>query len=543
MKKWFAPPRAYLLLFLVTLAFRLATALPLTYAGYMDASYAMHVAENLARGRGFVEDVLWNYLDNPAGLPHPSNLYWMPLPSILIAPFYALFGASYRVAQIPFIFLSTLLPLVTFCISRRLFQRDDYAWIAALFTAFSGFYTIYWVSPDNFTPFALTASGCLYVIARGGETKSARYFFLAGILAGLSHLARADGVLLLAVAPLALWVSGVRAQASEVTFRASRLTQPILLLSFAFFVGSLLVLTPWFARNYLTLGAPLPSAGTKTLWLTSYDELFRYADDLTLQRYLAWGIGNIVASKLRAAGINFLVITFGALQIFLAPFALIGLWHARRRIELLPFFVYAPMLYLAMTFAFTFPSMRGSTLHSAAALLPFLAAVAPRGIDACVEWIARRRRTWNVAQATRVFRVGFVALAIFLAIYLYALGVFPIAVGASDIPLWNLRDIEYAEIARWLDQNARADDIVMTVDPPAFYNASHRRTIVIPTDSVEAIFLAAKKYGARYLVLQFDHPKPLNDLYWERVTVGALTRVADFRDGNDRAVTLFEIER
>lgn len=161
----------------------------------------------------------------------------------------------------------------------------------------------------------------------------------------------------------------------------------------------------------------------------------------------------------------------------------------------------------------------------------------------CVEWIARRRRTWDAAQAARVFRGGFVALAIFLAIYLYALGVFPIGGGSSDIPLWNLRDIEYGEIARWLDQNARPDDGVMTVDPPAFYNVSHRRTIVIPTDSVDAIFLAAQKYGARYLVLQFDHPAPLNDLYLERATIPGLTRVAAFRDGNDRPVWLFEVAR
>jgi hypothetical protein len=302
-------------------------------------------------------------------------------------------------------------------------------------------------------------------------------------------------------------------------------------------------MSPWFARNYLTLGAPYPSAGTKTLWLIGYDELFRFTDDLTLQRYLDWGIGNILASKLRAGGINLLVITFGALQIFLAPFALIGLWQQRRRVELLPFFVYAPLLYLAMTLAFTFPSVRGSTLHSSAALLPFFAAAVPRGIDACIEWVARRRRTWDAALAARFFRAGFVALAIFLAIYLYALGVFPIGGGSSDIPLWSLRDIEYGEIARWLDQNARPDDGVMTVDPPAFYNVSHRRTIVIPTDSVDAIFLASQKYGARYLVLQFDHPKPLNDLYLERATLPGLTRVAGFRDGNGRPVTVFEVAR
>jgi uncharacterized membrane protein len=90
-------------------------------------------------------------------------------------------------------------------------------------------------------------------IARGLEHTRARDFFIAGILAGLSHLSRADGVLLLAIAPLALLVSGFR-------FHVSRNTQYAIL----FLLGYLFTMLPWFARNTLTLGAPLPSAGTKT---------------------------------------------------------------------------------------------------------------------------------------------------------------------------------------------------------------------------------------------------------------------------------------
>jgi 4-amino-4-deoxy-L-arabinose transferase-like glycosyltransferase len=522
----------YLVVFFITLLFRLTTALPLESAGYMDASYAIHVAENLVRGQGFVEHVLWNYLDQPNGLPHPSNLYWMPLPSLLIVPFFALFGVSYRVAQIPFILISSLLPLFTFYLTRRLFARDDYAWPAAIFTAFSGFYTIYWVSPDNFTPFALSASACLYVIARGVETKSARYFFVAGILAALSHLSRADGLLLLAVAPVILFFN-----------RSTFSRRNILLFTFYFLLGYLLWMSPWFLRNYLAIGSVYPNAGTKTLWLTNYDELFRFTDDLTMQRYFAWGLANILASKLQAAFVNLLVVSFGVLQIFLIPFAIIGLWQNRRRIELHPFIVYAILLYLAMTLAFTFPSMRGTMLHSSAALLPFLAAAAPPGIDAFVRWVARRRRTWDVALASRVFRVGFITLSIFLAGWLYAQGVFPINDGSREIPLWNQRDIEYVPIARWLDQNARADDVVMVVDPPTFFNVSHRRAIVIPTDSIAAIFDAARRYDARFLILQFDHPKPLNDLYHERTTIPGLTRVAEFRDDGGKPAFLFELSR
>ncbi len=520
----------YAILFVLVFIFRIATALPLTQTGYMDASYAIHVADNLAHGRGFVEDVLWNYLDNPAGLPHPSNLYWMPLPSILIAPFFILFGVSYRVAQIPFILLSSLLPLFAFYLSRRIFRRDDYAWAAAIFTAFSGFYTIYWVSPDNFTPFALTASVCLYVTARGIETRSAGYFVAAGALAALSHLSRADGVLLLAVVPLALLIH-----------RPTRTFRAVGLLTIYCLLGYLLVMSPWFLRNYLAVGTPYPSAGTKTLWLTNYDELFRFADDLTPARYLATGIGAIIQSKFNAAFLDALVVAFGALQIFLAPFAVVGLWRLRRRIEMLPFFIYAALLYLAMVLIFTFPSPRGSMLHSATALLPFLAVAAPAGIDAVVEWVARRRKTWNAAQASVFFRSGFVALAICFSIFLYAQGIVPIVSAPTDIPLWNQRDAHYRQIAGWLDQNARPDDSVMVVDAPTFYNLSHRRAIMIPTDNLDAIFAAAGKYHARYLILEADHPKALTDLYLQRATVPGLVRVAEFYDALGRAASLYEV--
>lgn len=560
--------RPYSLLFALCFCFRLATALPLEQAGYMDASYTRHIAEQLARGRGFVEEVLWNYLDNPAGLPHPSNLYWMPLPSLLVTPLFAVFGVSYRVAQIPFILLSSVLPLFAFYLSRRIFSRDDYAWASALFTAFSGFYTIYWVSPDNFTPFALTAALCLYAIARGvecafGVSDGAQFaesrpawFFLAGILAALSHLSRADGILLLAVAPLTLLVVFRNSQfAPRFKFQVSRFRLSLVacrfsLLTFAFLLGYLLLMSPWFARNYFTVGNPLPSAGTKTLWLTTYDELFRFTDDLTFQRYLAWGTANIIESKVVAAVRNLFIIAFADLQLFLVPFALIGWWQLRKNLYYLPFTIYLFTLYLTMTLFFTFPSWRGSLFHSIAALVPFFAVAAPPGIDAAVAWIARRRKAWNVGIAAPFFRTGFVALAIFLSLFLYAQGVFGALIGVlsdsrrtSDIPLWNLRDAEYPAIAHWLDENARPDDIVMVVDPPTFYNVSHRRAIMIPTDNTDAIFDAARRYGARYLILQFDHPKPLKDLYHGRAQVPGLQRVADFRDALGRPVTLFEVGR
>ena len=63
--------------------------------GYMDADYYYAIGLRLNRGYGFSEPFLWNYLDNPNGIPHPSNTYWMPLPSVLASSMYSMDEVSH----------------------------------------------------------------------------------------------------------------------------------------------------------------------------------------------------------------------------------------------------------------------------------------------------------------------------------------------------------------------------------------------------------------------------------------------------------------
>jgi len=105
----------YLLgLFLLSLAVRLGVALLIRRPGYMDAAYYAAGAVRLAQSGGLSEPFIWNYLDDPTGIPHPGFLYWMPFPSLLAAPLAALFPDSFFTLQLPFALLSALLPLVAF---------------------------------------------------------------------------------------------------------------------------------------------------------------------------------------------------------------------------------------------------------------------------------------------------------------------------------------------------------------------------------------------------------------------------------------------
>ena len=211
--------RDLLLLFVLAFIVRGLAAAPQQQPSYMDALYSYVNAVNLAAGRGFVEDFVWNYLGNPPPLPGPSHLYWMPLTSILAWVGMSLAGISYRAAQWPFIVVSALLAPLSYAIVGALNGKRWQGWLAGLLAIFSGFYFPFWTAIDNFTPFALTGSLALLLAWRGlsrergrGSEKLAQskvpasaFFFASGLCVGLAHLARADGLLLLITILLFLW--------------------------------------------------------------------------------------------------------------------------------------------------------------------------------------------------------------------------------------------------------------------------------------------------------------------------------------------------
>jgi len=449
---------------------------------------------------------------------------------------------------LPFILLSATLPLITYYVSLQFasglgeknkklvrgnacspprpagfYPKRRHAIAAALFTTFSGFYTIYWASPDSFAPFAVTASLSLVAMAKGLRGESPWWFALSGALAGLSHLTRADGVLLLAVLSIVVifkaWpLVGPPPSDPSRHFPGPTRLRSLALALFLAVAGYALVMSPWFCRNWLAVGTPVPSAGTQTLFLRNYDEIFSYGRALTWQHYLTWGWGFILQSKLKAIGINLVRLVAENMLIFLAPFIIIGLWQLRHCVEYLPFFVYGPLLYLAMTLAFTFPGVRGGLFHSGGALLPFLFAAAMPGLDTVIAWIARRRPHWDVSLAQRMLTVGFIALAFFLSAFIYVRGVFgsqPLrqAQGRLLTPAWNQRDQVYADIAAWLDENAPPEAKVMVGNPPGFYYFSHRPCVVVPSEDIDTVLQACDRYGVEFVILDQNRPRPLQEVY------------------------------
>jgi 4-amino-4-deoxy-L-arabinose transferase-like glycosyltransferase len=489
-------------LFGLALTVRLLTAWFVRQPGYADAYYYAVGARQLYTGQGFSEPFIWNWLDPPDSLPHPGYLYWMPLTAILGWLGMALLGNSFRAIQAPFVLASALLPLVSYGLAWDLTGKRRHALLAGLLAVFPGFYAHVFVLPDNFGPFALTGSVCLWAAGRGLRNGRAGWFGLAGLAAGLGHLARADGLLLLGVALLA----AIARLSKKPFLRACLLPLASCLL------GYLLVMGPWFIRNWLVFGMPLPGAGTLTMFLTSYDGMFTYGQPPTLQTYLDWGWAAILKSKGEALLLNMQRLWVEGLLIILLPFAIAGLVRLRRERLLWPFLGYLLLLFLSMTVVFTFPGMRGGLFHSGAALLPFFFAVTGPGLEAMLQGAARRFRGWQVRQAWTVFGTALVALAACIT-------VFALWRAGALTGTWNEREQEYATISNWLlDKAAAPDVIVMVGDAPGFAWHTGHLAIAVPNNPLDTVVDVARRYGARYVVLDSTRPRTTDSLYTGQIS-------------------------
>jgi hypothetical protein len=271
-------------------------------------------------------------------------------------------------------------------------------------------------------------------------------------------------------------------------------------------LGYTLVMLPWFARDWAVAGTPLPATGAQAIWLTTYDDLFSYGRELSLPTYLAWGASNILRSKLDALWLNMQTVIAVLSMVFLAPLLLVGGWKLHRHPLYQLAAWYGALLFLAMTFVFTFPGPRGGLFHSGGALLPFIFVAALVGLDATVEWAAARRQGWNVRLATQVFGTGLVGIAILVSGFLYYRG----AVARTRQPE---AVAPYSALAAWLAGRGETDSLVMVGDPPGYWYYGGGLSIVVPNEPVETTLAVADRYGAHYLVLDANRPAPLASLY------------------------------
>ncbi|MBZ0302963.1 MAG: hypothetical protein K8J31_24670 [Anaerolineae bacterium] len=456
-----------------------------------DSFYHVNAANRLVTGEGLTDPYLWTYIGAPDRLPAPSHLYWMPLTSLIAALGMGLVNqpGSYAAAQWPFALTLAAAAFVAFWLGERFGGARRQAWLAGILTLVGGFFVRFWGATDTFAPYALFGSLGLVFIGLGIRRRTNRWqtgglWLLAGVMAGLCHLTRADGVLLLIVAwAVILWpFYRVTAQRQA---DLSGLQRGVALAVVT--VGYALVMLPWFVRNIQAVGSPLPVGGTQSIWFMEYNDLFNYPAAASPQSLLAEGPGLFLRSRWEAFASNLGTLVAVEGMIVLAPLMLVALWRRRADAFLRGFWLYALGLHLAMTLVFPFPGMRGGLFHSSAALLPWWMALGVTGLDDVVDWVARRRRHWNRGMAKIVFSGALAAFALLLSL---SVGLPRRATGETP-PL-------YTSLANRLPADAR----VMINDPAQLYYYTGLGGVVLPNAEPRVIPEIARRYDVDYLVLE-----------------------------------------
>ena len=518
--------RLIVLLYMLGAGLAALAALGQPVPGYMDAEYYFAGGQRIADGNGFSEPFLWNYLDDPAGLPHPSHLYWMPLASVVAAFGMKLFGSdSLWAARLPFILLSGLVSVLSANLSLFFLKDKRFTWLTGLLGVFSGVYIAYASIPETFVLY-LVLGGLVWSVILAGEwrTISVKKWFLRagvlGILVGLMHLTRADGIIWVAGGLFWLvWTS--RAFKSNTNLRVA-------IMGLALFVaGYLLVMGAWYVRNLELFGTLMPAGNGRTLWITDYNQTFAFpASELTFSAWWLAGLGTHLIARWNALLLNIKNLVAVQGLVILLPLMIAGIWQRKQRREI----QFAVLMWLGtlvlMTLVFPFAGSRGGWLHSASAFQVLLWAAVPAGLERFVAW-GQRYRGWQPVRAMPVFAGLLVVTSAVLTGWFYLNKVYG---DGSPSSKWGYSYQIDKEVGEGLSVfNVSPQALVMVNNPPGFYLATGRSSIVIPGGGIEQTIAAADYYNAEYLILG-PGQENLSDLYENPVDINSLHYLGDIKN-------------
>jgi len=494
---------SYLKLFSLAFVANLAVLFIQKVPGYMDAAYYYASGIEIFKGNGFVENFLWNFLDNPSGIPHPSHLYWMPLPSLTAALGMTLAGnEAFVSSRMIFLIISAGISPLTAWMCNKLTGSVFLASMAGLLAVFPGYYAIYLSLPESFPFYMIFAS--LFILLLCSQIQSYWKSAGLGLLAGLLHLSRADGIIWLGTGIL-----GIVIQSKNANLRGliKRIVPSLAIFSACYF----LVMGFWFERNIRLYSSLFPPGNGYALWLTDYDQTFTYpADQLGFSTWINAPWTKHIIDRLDALTANLKTAVAVQGQVSLFPLILIGGWQLRkdRRVQLT-----AGIWLLTlgvMSAAFPYAGSRGGFFHSGAAFQPMFWSLAPIGLKTLVGWVARFR-PWNVEKAT----VNFGLMLVFISAIMTGALVYLRVIGENpQEPVWEASWRNYTQEGQVLKEiGAEANSIVMVNNPPEFWLATGYPSIVIPDGDVSVSLKAADRYGARYLLLEKNSVRGLQAIY------------------------------
>lgn len=194
-----------------------------------DALDYDRIGQNLAQGNGF---------SLSQSSPYTKTMYREPAYPVFLALIYSIFGHNFAIVKLLQIFIYVLSCILLFYLALITFNEKIARISSAIFSIFPtcANYPSYLLTETFFTCLLISAILILSLaLARGRP----RFFFYSGVLLGMSILCKAAMLLFFIPIFFVLYL---------------KIKQGVLKYFMIFLAGSLLVLTPWMARNYLEFG-------------------------------------------------------------------------------------------------------------------------------------------------------------------------------------------------------------------------------------------------------------------------------------------------
>lgn len=441
-------------LFVLALLVRLLFASSLSFPGLDDPPSYLTVARNLAEGRGLVIDAIWSYLVPFRTVTHPSNEFWMPLPSLVLFPFFKLFGPNLTVAQGVGAMIGAALAPITWLTARAAFQGKEVALFSGLLVAVNPLLAYQAVTADSSVYFAIFGAAALLLAA-------SRLPLIAGLSSGVSYLARSEGALLVVLLML--------------QDRTAKRAGAVLL-------GAALVAVPWLMRNYSVFGTAVPVPAMSLMVLPDYSALFLYSGPLPVP-----DLGYQAALRMQALGHNLMLLLVQAL-FPIAPLAIVGFIRAHSSPVVVKGTTALAGVFLLTALLFPVPTIHGTFYHSVGAFLPLMTVLAVIGLFRLGQ-----------SMGDRLFGdAGFTSIVLTAAALFLTLFQLYMAVGAAS-ELHSHWAAQFETATRWLSERPNAT--IMTNEPHTLHYASGVPTIMLPWgDSPDAAREAAQRFGARHVV-------------------------------------------
>jgi hypothetical protein len=466
---------------------------------YPDSAYYVDVARSLAAGHGLSVDFVWifaevgGHLPADPTLPIPSNAHWLPLASFLQAPFIVVLGPTPLASTLPLLIVGSLAAPLTWAIARDIGATTTVQVGAGILAAIPAAGTVFMAQPENFAIFQPLVAATIWLAGRGlrGDGRS---YALAGLLVGLASIARNDAFLLGAAVGLVFVIDRWRARRDR---RLPRIDGRAVAGCIGLY---LLIVLPWWARQLVTFGSISPTASSgPTLWLTAYSQWNSITADTSFGAFLAQGPAAIIGSRLfglTSAAMNFAVVIA---SVVLVPLVVIGGWRRRHSDDLLPWFLYAGLLFAGATLLFPLHVPGGAFIHSAVGLGPHAYILALEAVAAVIVWANRRRPNVDTRQLTTVASIVTVGFMVGTAL-IYAPAVHR---GWDEVRAPRVR------LTAALDGlGVAADDRLFSIDAAGFKYWTGRPGVVTPNDPLDTIAAVAEGYDIRWLVLESGSTVP-----------------------------------